>query len=241
VSALALAIILSVSNVAEAVETVIVDRVFLYFTSPETGGVASPQYISERQLAVFARLEAMADGVTLEGSVPTPAKYVQVAADRCVARRILAALLSSLPPGVRPVDEALSVRRVADEAVVALADRVGGAEVVRAVVQSEGLGAGEFADMLATYAKALLYVDSRAKPLRTVPELELRDAFVRRANPFRGQGLNFDHARARLYAWVVSERMRASELEFLQTARGRIKLSRRTDADEDARTDGRRQ
>ena len=42
-------------------------------------------------------------------------------------------------------------------------------------------------------------------------------------HPFRG--LRFDDARPRLKRWLVVERQRAAELEFLQSARTRIKIT----------------
>ena len=47
---------------APAGESVLLDRVAVRFTAPETGGIAKPQFIFERELAFEARLEALTDG-----------------------------------------------------------------------------------------------------------------------------------------------------------------------------------
>ncbi|MDB4936445.1 MAG: hypothetical protein JWP87_3417, partial [Labilithrix sp.] len=54
-------------------------------------------------------------------------------------------------------------------------------------------------------------------------EDSLREAFRATLHPYRTQ--KFDEARIHLRRWLVTERMRAAELEFLQSARARIKIA----------------
>jgi len=195
---------------------VVPDRVAVRFVTPETGGAARPRFISERELAFFARMEALIEQVPLEADV-YPDRYVRTAADRIVARAMLASLL--VQRGVEPPD----LPKLAAEQRAELADRVGGTAVLEEALEREGITEAELTAFLRTQVRAAYYVDKAITPVLAVTEDQLRETFRSALHPFRGA--KFDDARLRLRRWLVAERMRASELEFLQSARARIKIT----------------
>jgi hypothetical protein len=66
-------------------------------------------------------------------------------------------------------------------------------------------------------------VDRVITPIYAVTEDSLREAYRSVAHPFRQQ--KFEDVRTKLKQWLVVERMRVAELEFLQSARARIRVS----------------
>ena len=213
--AVALAIVL-LAGTAEAQSPVVVDRVAVRFITPETGGAAHPRFLTEREIAFFTRVEALIEQVPIEADV-YPERYVRSATDRLVARAMLASLL--VQRGSEPPD----LPRLTLEARAELADRIGGAAVLDDALQREGLEDGELMAFLRDEVRAIWYVDKAITPIISVTEDSLREAFRSSLHPFRTQ--KFDDARVRLRRWLVVERMRSAELEFLQGARARIKIA----------------
>jgi hypothetical protein len=194
----------------------VADRVAVRFVTPETGGVARPRFLTERELALYARLEAMMEQMPVPDT-EYPERYVRTALDRLVARAMLASLL--LQRGQEPPD----LPRLTQEVRVDLADRVGGAEALEQLMKREGIDDDELSALLRDQARATYYVDKAVTPIKTVTEDSLREAFRGASHPYRG--LKYEEARPQLKRWVVAERMRASELEFLQSARSRITIA----------------
>jgi hypothetical protein len=192
------------------------DRVAVRFVAPETGGVARPRFLTERQLAFFARIEALVEQVPLEGDA-YPERYVRAATDRLVARAMLAGLL--VQSGSEPPD----LPKQTADARAELADRIGGAAVLEDALEREGLEEGELSAFLRDKVRALWYVDKTIQPLLAVTEDSLREAYRSATHPFRTS--KYEDAKPRLRRWLVSERMRSAELEFLQSARARIKIA----------------
>ena len=83
---------------AASARPVVLDRAVVRFVAPETGGVASPRFVFERQLAFEARLDALADPDRVarararEGVEPYRDRHVRGALDRHIAETLLAAL-----------------------------------------------------------------------------------------------------------------------------------------------------
>ena len=50
-----------------------------------------------------------------------------------------------------------------------------------------------------------------------------REAYRSSVHPYRA--IKYEDAKLRLRRWLVAERMRSAELEFLQSARARIKIA----------------
>ena len=201
---------------AAAQEPATPDRVAVRFIAPETGGAARPRFLTERQLGFFARVEALIEQVPLEGDA-YPERYVRAATDRLVARAMLAGLL--IQAGSEPPD----LPRLTQEARGELADRIGGNAVLEDALQREGIEEVELSAFLRDKVRALYYVDKTIQPVLAVTEDSLREAYRSTTHPFRT--MKYDDAKARLRRWLVSERMRSAELEFLQSARARIRIA----------------
>ncbi len=196
-------------------EGVVADRVAVRFVSPETGGAARPRFFTERELAFFARIEALLEQTPLEGS-EYPERYVRSAIDRLVARSMLASLM--LQRGVEPPD----LPRLAHEARAELESRLGPPNVLADAMRKEGIEEEELLSFLRDEVRAAYYVDRAITPILGVTEDSLREAYRSMVHPFRKE--KFDDARGKLRRWLVAERLRAAELEFLQGARTRVKI-----------------
>jgi hypothetical protein len=191
------------------------DRTAVRFITPETGGSAHPRWITDRELALFARLEAMMEQAQIDGEYPE--RYVRAATDRLVARAMLASLM--IQRGLEPPD----LPKLAVEARAELADRVGGAPALEAAMKREGIEDDELAAFLRDEVRAAFYIDRGITPIFAVTEDSLREAFRSALHPYRT--MKFEDARPKLKRWVVAERERAAELEFLQGARARIRVT----------------
>lgn len=195
---------------------VVADRTAVRFVTPETGGAAHPRWITERELAFFARLEAMMEQVPI-GSGEYPDRYLRTATDRLVARAMLASLM--VQRGTEPPD----LPKLAQDARAELADRVGGAAALDAAMKKEGIDEDELLAFLRDEVRAAFYVDRGITPILATTEDSLREAYRSALHPFKN--VKFEDARTRLRRWLVAERLRAAELEFLQGARARIKVT----------------
>ncbi|MBX3227780.1 MAG: hypothetical protein KIT84_15595 [Labilithrix sp.] len=191
------------------------DRVAVRFVTPETGGAARPRFITERELAFFTRIEALVEQAPLEAS-DYPERYVRAALDRFVARTMLANLM--IQRGVEPPD----LGRLALEGRSELEQRIGGPNVLLDVMKREGIEEDELLAFLRDQARAAFYVDRTITPILAVSEDALREAHRAMLHPFRGKP--FDKVRADLRRWLVVERLRAAETEFLQSARARVRV-----------------
>jgi hypothetical protein len=217
VKKLAIAVaLLCFATSAAAQEPAQPDRIAVRFIAPETGGAARPRFITERELGFFARVEALIEQVPLEGDA-YPERYVRAATDRIVARAMLASLL--ITAGSEPPD----LPKLALDARAELADRIGGNAVLEDALQREGLDESELIAFLRDQVRAVWYVDKTIQALLVVTEDSLREAFRSTVHPFRT--MKYEDARLRLRRWLVAERMRSAELEFLQSARARIKIA----------------
>lgn len=203
-------------SVPVAPSVVGVDRLAVRYVTPETGGNARPRFLSERELAFFARIEASVEGAPIEGE-EYPERYVRAATDRLVARAMLASLL--VQRGSEPPD----LPRLAGEARSELAERFGGPAALDAALKAEGVDDAELGAFLRDQVRATHYVDRVITPIIAVTEDSLREAYRSVVHPFRKE--KFDEARPKLKQWLVVERMRVAELEFLQGARARIRIS----------------
>ncbi|MBN9165946.1 MAG: hypothetical protein BGO98_16130 [Myxococcales bacterium 68-20] len=206
---------------------VVADRVAIRVVTPETGGVARPRFFTERELAFFARIEALLEQTPLEPN-DYPERYVRSAIDRLVARSMLASLM--IQRGVEPPE----LPHLALEARAELEARLGGPHVLADAMKKEGIEDEELLSFLRDEVRARYYVDRAIAPILTVTEDSLREAFRSTLHPFRGG--KFDDVRVKLRRWLVTERLRAAELEFLQGARARIKITtvRATSSSEDS-------
>lgn len=209
--ALALAVVLS----AGAAHAVTGDRVAVRYVTPETGGAGHPRFFTERELAFFTQLEALFERTPLEAG-EYPERYVRAALDRMIARAMLASL--TIQRGVEPPD----LPRRAREARAELEARVG-AGALDAAMRREGIEEEELLAFLRDQVRAAHWIDRSITPILSVSEDALREAFRAGLHPYRGA--RFDDVRIPLRQWLVTERLRAAELEFLQGGRSRIQVT----------------
>lgn len=196
--------------------TATLDRTLVRFVSAETGGSARPRFLSEREVGFFTRVEALLEQADLpEGLYPE--RFVRVAVDRLVARTMLASL--SVQRGSEPPDLARRTQEVRAD----LEARVGGAAVLDALLASEGIEPEELVTFLRDQVRATAYLDRAIAPIAVVSDDQLREAHRSATHPFRASKL--EDVRPRLRVWLVTERFRAAELEFLQSVRGRVKIA----------------
>lgn len=203
------------SGVAHAAEPAVVDRAAVRFVTPETGGVSRPRFFTARQVAFFMRIEAANEQVDLEPG-EYPERQVRAAVDRLVARAMLASL--SIQAGSEPQE----LPRLVADARSELTGRLGGPAALEALQKREGIEDSELDIFLFEQVRAMRYVDRVLQPVVSVTEDALRESYRSALHPFRS--MKFEDARPRLRLWVATERFRAAELEFLQSARSRIKI-----------------
>jgi hypothetical protein len=193
-----------------------VDRVVVRYFAPETGGAARPRFVTERELAFFARVESRAEGVEVpKGDYPT--RFVRAALDRIVAEDMLAQL--QVRRGVEPPE----LPRLTDEARAELELRVGGPSRLAAIMDEESFDDGELRTSLMRRVRAAYYVDRAIQPILRPSEEELRSAFRTSLHPLRS--FRFEDVRPEMTRWLVHERLRLVALDFLQAARARVTLA----------------
>jgi hypothetical protein len=196
-----------------------IDRMAVRFEAPETGGAASPRFISARVLAFEARLEALEQQ---EPIPPPPSAYpdrvVRPALERHVAEEILAAL--TVARGVEPP----GFERQIALARTSVIERVGGADALAAAMKTEGIAEPELRDILARRVRASYYVDHAISRILHPSEDELREAY-RTAQTTFTRDKKFEEVRGAVERWLVVERMRAAESAFFQSARARVTIA----------------
>jgi len=199
----------------ESAGAVELDRVAVRFVAPETGGAARPRFFTEREVAFFTRIEALLEQTSLEPN-EYPERHVRAAVDRLVARTMLASLM--IQRGVEPPD----LPKQALEAKAELEARLGPG-VLADVMKQEGIDQEELLAFLRDQIRATYYVDRMISPILAVTEDALYEAYRGMVHPYRKDKL--EDVRPQLRRWIVTERLRAAEIEFLQGARTRIKVT----------------
>jgi hypothetical protein len=195
-----------------------VDRAVVSFVAPETGGLAHPQFVFERELAFEARLEALSDpdrgGLD---DAPYRERHVTAALDRHVAETVLATL--RIEPEPTPAELANGTelaRRM-------ISDRAGGEDALDVARRAEGISEHELLRLLEKKARSSLYLDRMVTPMLRPSDAELRSIHKATANPF--QSLPFDAARPALLRWYVSRRLSSALVAFFENARSRIDVT----------------
>ncbi len=191
-----------------------VDAVAVRFSSPETGGATRPRFITERELSFDARLLACAEEARLADPQD---RHMRAAVDQ----RIAVEMLSHLP--LEPEPDANALLRVARILEAAVMDRVGGESVLRAAAAVEGFDSHEVDTTFLREARAALYVERAITPVLYPSDEILRDVYRTTAHPYRGA--KYEDVRDALDHWFALERLRATESQFLQGARTRVKVA----------------
>lgn len=196
---------------------VVLDRVVVRFTSPETGGIDAPRFVLERELAFAARLEALADPTFRAGpGDPYGPAHLRAALERRIAETIL----ESLEVSPQPTEKDIQAR--VNTAQAALAERVGGAAALNEAARAEGLGSLEIYRLLQRQARASLYLDRMVAPMLRPSDAELRALHRAGRTPFSKQ--SFEVARSPLLRWLVSKRLSDAVLAFYEGARSRLRI-----------------
>ncbi len=199
------------------VDRAVVDRAVVRFIAPEIGGVMSPQFIFERELAFEARLEALSDtGFRVTEATPFRERHVRAAMERHVAESLLAGLRTT------PTPSEAEVRRRAREARAAWAQRTGGDRGIVSAAEAEGLSQAELLRVFRRQARASLYVDRMITPMLRPSRAELESLHASAETPYRQ--LRFREAEPHLRRWYVSRRLAAALQEFYQNARTRVQI-----------------
>ena len=215
-SRIAAALVLCTTTGAAA--PVELDRTVVRFVASETGGVASPRFIFERELAFEARLEALADrSYAPSAAQPYRVRHLRAALERHVAETVLEALEIDPPPTEADISARIEAARVA------LYERVGGALALEEAARAEGVDRSELLRMLRRQARASLYLDRMVAPMLEPSDAELRHVHRTQRTPFSGRP--YEQVAPVLRRWYVSERLSGALASFFEGARSRLKLT----------------
>ena len=196
----------------------LVDRVIARFTAPETGGIANPRFIFERELAFEARLEALADGgFTASAATPYLERHVRAALERHMAETLLQSLEITPPPTTKDLEQRQRFARLA------ILEQVGGQGVLEQMLLSEGMEQSELEILLARRARASLYLDRMVATMLTPTDTELRIVHRTTRTPFSAQP--YEAIAPLLGRWYVAQRLNAAVRAFYEGARSRIKVT----------------
>jgi hypothetical protein len=198
-------------------EPVVVDRAVASFVARDTGGVDSPRFVYERQLAFEARLEALAEGELHEGDPPYRQRHLRSALDRHVAETVL----ESQP--IRPVPAEMEIRARIEQARLALIERVGGLVPLQEAAVAEGIGDWELLRLLRRQALASLYLDRMVAPMLEPSDAELRQVYRTQRTPFSAKP--FADVEPSLRRWYVGTRLETALANFYDGLRGRLTLT----------------
>lgn len=196
---------------------VLIDKVVLRFTSPDTGGSEKPQFVFERELAFAARLEALADReYRPQDNQAFAERHVRGALEVQIAETLLGS------HEVYPPIEAKELKVRIRAAKSALLQRVGGTIVLQAAADAEGVSSAEQTRWLERRARASLYLDRMVAPMLTPGETELRIAHRTTRTPFFGKP--YHRISAALRRWYVAQRLRVAVRAFYEGARTRVSV-----------------
>jgi hypothetical protein len=196
---------------------VAVDRVVARFTAPEIGGVSSPRYVFERELAFEARLEALSDG-SFEARADEP--YLERHAHAALERHMAETLLEGQEIAPEPTRVELDGRVRA--ARVSLEQQVGGERSLAFAMSAEGIEPGELYRLLWRRARASLYLDRMVASMLTPGDAELMIVHRTMATPFSAQP--YEQIAPQLRRWYIAQRLNTAVRAFYESARARITL-----------------
>jgi len=199
-------------------EDVLLDRVAVRFTAPETGGITKPQFIFERELAFEARLEALTDGGFRQTpETPYLERHVRAALERHMAEVLLMSLEVTPEPTARDVE--LRIR----SARLTLQQQLGGAAELDQASQAEHISAAEVAGLLRRRARASLYLDRMVATMLTPSDTELRIVHRTTRTPF--SGAEYESVAPLLSRWYVAQRLNTAVRAFYEGARSRLSVT----------------
>jgi len=171
--------------------------------------------VTERTLALEARIEALADPDRAAGA-PYRERHVAAALERHVAETLLANLR------IEPEPTAADLHAQTEAARRLVEDRAGGAPALSAATHAEGLGERELLALFQRQARASLYLDRMVAPMLAPSDAELRALFRNEKTPYRDAP--FDTVLPGLRRWYVSTRLQAALAAYYQNARSRLRM-----------------
>jgi hypothetical protein len=192
---------------------IVVDRAIARVTAPETGGRTKPQLITERIAMFAAELEARTEGSPMEEAT----SLLPLVLDRLVGDMLLAALL---------VERGSDPTNLPEERKRLKADwmrNVGGEANLLAARTRHGISEDELDTLIDRRFRAMTYVDRYLEPLMKPTDTALFQAFRTSAHPYRGE--RFEDAKERFERYFVQDRYRALALDFVRSARNRVRLT----------------
>jgi hypothetical protein len=197
-----------------SVETV--ERVAVRWHARATGGARKPRFITARELAFEARLEALLEGAP--GDTPYTAEQVR----RALQRHITEAILANLP--VDPEPKPKDVAAYAEAARALYVDRLGegGEARLEAARQAEGITSEELDAILRRRARASWYLDKMVAPMLRPSRLDLREVHKRGETPFTDR--RFEEVEEELRRWYVSTRLADALDTYYRNVRARVKV-----------------
>jgi hypothetical protein len=197
-----------------AAQVEVVDKVVVRWTARGAGGTARPQFITARELAFEARLEALSDGLDPQSAYAD--KHVRGA----IQRHITESMLAQLPVDPRPTPK--QVAEYAEGARLILEQQVGGREQLAAAAEAEGIVSDELNAILRRRARASWYLDRMVAPMLRPSELDLREVHRRGESPYSNQ--KFENVEDQLRRWYVASRMNAALDRYFRNVRSRVKI-----------------
>lgn len=195
---------------ARAAERV-VDAAIVRYVSLETGGIARPRFVTERTLRFLTALE-----VKLDKAERSENRHMQAAVERWIAEDMLSSLFLRRYPD--PPNLATMVGTMEAELDARLAPQTS-----RDLLEAHGLTVSDLGRILYKRARATLYADENVATITHDAEDDVRDAFRTMTHPFRGS--TFDSKQEEFKNWLIHERLRRVELEYLETARTRVRVT----------------
>lgn len=225
-----------------------VDRVVVRWISRATGGVQQPQFITARELAFEARVEAIVENRGRRGP-PYLDKHVRSALERRIAETMLAQLPVDPKPSPRQVAiYAESARRLLEKRIsepilrlkadaLKAAGRLNAettaearneaeaqaAEILRRARSAEGIAPGELDTIMRRRARASWYLDKTVAPMLRPSELDLREVHQRGETPFTER--SFDDAADDLRQWYVASRLATALDRYFRSVRSKVKIT----------------
>ena len=188
------------------------DRVVVRWHSRATGGVTKPRFVTARELAFEARLQALGDGVA--PTSPYKNKHVRAAIQHHIAESILA----SLP--VQPKPTPKQIGSYAETARVVIEQRIGGRSVLNRAANREGIDSDELNALLRRRARASWYLDKMVAPMLKPSDIDLREVHRRGETPYTKQA--FELVAQPLRNWYVATRLAAALDTYYRSIRSRV-------------------
>jgi len=214
----ACAALLAVVAASSGAYAVPLDRAVVRFVALETGGMASPRFVFERELAFEARLEALADrSFNVGGAEPYREQHVRDALERHLAET----LLESLAIDPEPTADELEAR--VEAVKLGVFSRVGGPQAFRAAAVAEGISPLEQIRLFRRQARASFYLDRMVAPMLSPSEAELRQVHRVSRTPFSGKP--FAEVSDELRRWYVAGELDRALEAFYEGARSRLLVS----------------